>query len=325
MKFNPAILERLGIDNPEEMVSEQPSLELEVPKEPVDPLRVVAASQVPVPDISYVVTLNVPEPGYVSPCEDSQPACYDISPVREFGAPHYSDEAPEQTPEATPEQVTHPSADKDANFAGDPGADKDDVKVSESIESGAESSEAQTGLCSRLKDPLNLLWELTMPDPKRYLWPLFAVTVAWIGACSYVMSDAVYRVGCILTFHPFVMGKIFSAAGTSIPDLLCSISVAKDGGGDMAVANALGSNVFDILIGLGVPWTIRYILYGEPVHFPGEFHVLIVEASLLVVVLCIFVGMLVLNRWRLTWKFGVILLMFYVCYVIYALTSAMTL
>ena len=30
--------------------------------------------------------------------------------------------------------------------------------------------------------------------------------------------------------------------------------VARDGHGDMAVSNSIGSNVFDILLGLGLPW-----------------------------------------------------------------------
>ena len=29
------------------------------------------------------------------------------------------------------------------------------------------------------------------------------------------------------------------------------------GFGDMAVANAVGSNTFDVLVGLGVPWLVK--------------------------------------------------------------------
>ena len=37
----------------------------------------------------------------------------------------------------------------------------------------------------------------------------------------------------------------------SVPDALSGIAVVKEGHGDMAVSNAIGSNVFDILICLG--------------------------------------------------------------------------
>ena len=52
------------------------------------------------------------------------------------------------------------------------------------------------------------------------------------------------------------MGTVVLAAGTSVPDALASISVARAGLGDMAVANAVGSNVFDIWLGLGLPWSV---------------------------------------------------------------------
>ena len=43
--------------------------------------------------------------------------------------------------------------------------------------------------------------------------------------------------------------------------------VARDGYGDMAVSNAIGSNVFDIDLGLGFPFLISSLIRNfEPVH-----------------------------------------------------------
>lgn len=53
------------------------------------------------------------------------------------------------------------------------------------------------------------------------------------------------------------MGLTFVAAGVSVPDALSSLAVIKEGLGDMAVSNAVGSNVFDILVCLGLPWFIQ--------------------------------------------------------------------
>ena len=47
-----------------------------------------------------------------------------------------------------------------------------------------------------------------------------------------------------------IMGLTVLAAGTSVPDLLSSVIVARRGSGDMAVSSSIGSNIFDILVGI---------------------------------------------------------------------------
>lgn len=40
------------------------------------------------------------------------------------------------------------------------------------------------------------------------------------------------------------------------------------GMGDMAVSNSIGSNIFDVLLGLGFPWALRTLIvsYGSMVN-----------------------------------------------------------
>lgn len=161
----------------------------------------------------------------------------------------------------------------------------------------------------------------------------FAMSIAWIGVLSFVMVDFCSRAGCVLGVPPLLMGLIFIAAGTSVPDALSSVAVGKvvvhtrldfdnlgksptpahtrkpppahtrkppprsplpapcspppgcsrsptpytcptptppaftaprpkSGMGDMAVANVLGSNVFNIFLGLGLPWCIKALADG---------------------------------------------------------------
>ena len=47
-----------------------------------------------------------------------------------------------------------------------------------------------------------------------------------------------------------LMGMTILAAGTSVPDLITSVIVARKGLGDMAVSSSVGSNIFDITVGL---------------------------------------------------------------------------
>lgn len=68
-----------------------------------------------------------------------------------------------------------------------------------------------------------------------------------------------------------IMGMTLIAFGVSLPDVIASLIVAREGLGDMAISNAVGSNVFDILICLGIPWLIECLVKGgQPVQVYSE-------------------------------------------------------
>merc|ERR1712196_724304 len=123
------------------------------------------------------------------------------------------------------------------------------------------------------------------------------------------MADAVNRTGCNLNISELTMGLVFLAAGTSVPDALGSIAVAKQGEGDMAVANALGSNVFDIFLGLGLPWLAR-TAQGKDIEFEDAKKTLPKYLGILVTVLFLFLATLVASRWRLSPWVGWVLMTF---------------
>jgi K+-dependent Na+/Ca+ exchanger-like protein len=156
--------------------------------------------------------------------------------------------------------------------------------------SGGDEEQDEKGQKDNIfRDPLEVFWELTLPVPDK-CWRLFTCSILYIGLCTYLMVDAASRAGIILRIPTLVMGLIPLAAGTSIPDALGSIAVAKQGEGDMAVCNALGSNVFDILLGLGIPWFIK-TLFGKEVKFKsGTFGELVVDVIILVLFLFLFLG-----------------------------------
>lgn len=86
------------------------------------------------------------------------------------------------------------------------------------------------------------------------------MSTVWIAAFSYVMVWMVCMIGFTLGIPDTIMGITFLAAGTSVPDTIASVMVARNGYGDMAVSNSIGSNVFDILLGLGLPWFLSTTL-----------------------------------------------------------------
>ncbi|KAG0722503.1 putative sodium/potassium/calcium exchanger CG1090 [Chionoecetes opilio] len=76
----------------------------------------------------------------------------------------------------------------------------------------------------------------------------------WIAAYSYLMVWMITVIGFTLGIRDTVMGLTLVAIGVSAPDAFSSLCVAKQGFGDMAMSNAIGSNVFDSLVH-GLPWS----------------------------------------------------------------------
>ncbi|XP_067276573.1 sodium/potassium/calcium exchanger 1 isoform X1 [Pseudorasbora parva] len=102
------------------------------------------------------------------------------------------------------------------------------------------------------------LW-LTVPDvrnpaSKRFFVITFLGSIVWIAIFSYLMVWWAHQVGETIGISEEIMGLTILAAGTSIPDLITSVIVARKGLGDMAVSSSVGSNIFDITMGLPVPW-----------------------------------------------------------------------
>ncbi|XP_015184429.1 PREDICTED: sodium/potassium/calcium exchanger Nckx30C isoform X1 [Polistes dominula] len=114
------------------------------------------------------------------------------------------------------------------------------------------------------------LW-LTLPDTrtpkgKKFFAVTFIGSIVWIAAYSYLMVWWANVAGDTVGIPPEVMGLTFLAAGTSIPDLITSVIVARKGFGDMAVSSSVGSNIFDVTVGLPVPWLLYGLIYGKPVE-----------------------------------------------------------
>ncbi|KAM3938362.1 sodium/potassium/calcium exchanger 2 isoform 2-T2 [Leptodactylus fuscus] len=104
------------------------------------------------------------------------------------------------------------------------------------------------------------LW-ITLPDVRnpssRKFFPItFFGSIGWIAVFSYLMVWWAHQVGETIGITEEIMGLTILAAGTSIPDLITSVIVARKGLGDMAVSSSVGSNIFDITVGLPMPWLL---------------------------------------------------------------------
>uniref|UniRef100_A0A3Q0RMK6 Solute carrier family 24 member 3 n=1 Tax=Amphilophus citrinellus TaxID=61819 RepID=A0A3Q0RMK6_AMPCI len=164
--------------------------------------------------------------------------------------------------------------------------------------------------------PLSLLLYFTIPNSSTPRWEnwfmlSFVSSTLWIASFSYVMVWMVTIIGFTLGIPDVIMGITFLAAGTSVPDCMASLIVARQGMGDMAVSNSIGSNVFDILIGLGLPWALKTLAinYGSDIKLNSKgliFSVGLLLASVFMTVLGVH-----LNNWTLNKRLGLMCLILY--------------
>lgn len=168
-------------------------------------------------------------------------------------------------------------------------------------------------------EPIVWLLEATVPNTninrRFYLWA-FTASCVWIGIFSYLMVIWATKLGCIWGVDPAVMGVTVLAAGTSVPDAISSLVVAAKGQGDMAVSNAIGSNVFDVLLGLGLPWAVATVLLGRDAVAVDATGLVPMATILFMTVLTVFAIVLV-ARWHLTRPVGATLVLIYVLFATY--------
>lgn len=164
--------------------------------------------------------------------------------------------------------------------------------------------------------PLRLLMHLTVPDvrhidpkgnPKSSLFTAFVAVLAcltWLIVGSYAMVASLEALAELMDIPDAVIGVTVSAAGTSLPNYIASKIAAEKGFGNMAVSNAFGSNTFNIMVGLGLPWVL-YTSFGtgfEPYHgLRNEGiteSVIILALVLLIFMVVMFLSDFVLYRWH---------------------------
>ncbi|XP_026870870.2 sodium/potassium/calcium exchanger 4 isoform X2 [Electrophorus electricus] len=172
--------------------------------------------------------------------------------------------------------------------------------------------------------PLLLLLYFTVPNCGKPRWEKFfmlsfILSTVWIAVFSYFMVWMVTIIGYTLGIPDVIMGITFLAAGTSVPDCIASLIVARQGLGDMAVSNTIGSNVFDILVGLGVPWALQTmaISYGSVVMISSRglvYSVALLLGSVAVTILGIHI-----NNWKLDFKLGLYVLLLYAVFLCFSI------
>ena len=101
--------------------------------------------------------------------------------------------------------------------------------------------------------------------------PTFQVLLILIGLIGLVSGAKLLVSGGVSIARTLGIGEWFIgitvvAIGTSLPEIVSSIMAARRGHGEMAIGNIFGSNIFNILMVLGITSIIHPLNITEPIH-----------------------------------------------------------
>nr|AYD91348.1 Sodium/potassium/calcium exchanger 2 [Chiloscyllium punctatum] len=170
--------------------------------------------------------------------------------------------------------------------------------------------------------PIVLLLWITLPDVRKkrlrkYFILTFFGSIMWIGGFSYLMVWWAHQVGETIGISEEIMGLTILAAGTSIPDLITSVIVARKGLGDMAVSSSVGSNIFDITVGLPLPWLLHaFINNFTPIKVSSNG--LFCSIVLLFIMLLFVILAIGACKWKMNKILGLIMFVLYVAFLVMA-------
>ncbi len=147
-------------------------------------------------------------------------------------------------------------------------------------------------------------------EKQRPLWMLIIYAVLGLAVVvwgSDITVDAAVNIASRIGISQRIIGLTIVAMGTSLPELVTSVSAARKGKSDIAIGNIVGSNIFNVLLVVGLSALIT------PVAFDPAFiwDTMIAAAAGVILFFC------VLRQKKLTRVGGIILLLGYVAYFIY--------
>lgn len=133
---------------------------------------------------------------------------------------------------------------------------------------------------------------------------LIVIGIVAIVGGSNIAVDAATALARIFGMNERLIGLTIVALGTSLPELITSITAALRKNADIAVGNIVGSNIFNILFVIGTASLITDIPYSSSFNFDS----IVCIATSILLLLC------VVRKKKLTRMHGIIMLVVLVAY-----------
>lgn len=121
----------------------------------------------------------------------------------------------------------------------------------------------------------------------RNVWQLILLCILGLVmtvAGSSLAVDAASEIAVKLGMSQRLIGLTIVALGTSLPELVTSVTAAKKGKPDIAIGNIVGSNIFNILFVVGISALIHPVAFAEGFRFDS---IVSGVAALLLILFCV--------------------------------------
>merc|ERR1711871_1742266 len=108
--------------------------------------------------------------------------------------------------------------------------------------------------------PWKVLFAFVPPTTYAGGWLTFCVSIIFIGALTVLVADVASIFGCLIGAPTIIIGIVFVALGTPMPDLFASMQAAREAeSADASIGNVTGSNSVNVFMGQGLPWLVATI------------------------------------------------------------------
>lgn len=155
--------------------------------------------------------------------------------------------------------------------------------------------------------------ELEEGDTVLKMLALIIIGGALIIFGSDVTVDAATEIARAFGWSERLIGLTIVAFGTSLPELITSVTAGIKGKADIAVGNIVGSNIFNILFVVGTTALITPVVYASGFFIDS----IVCIATAILLFVCVFLG----KNKKLTRTGGVVMLISFVVYFVYLLQS----
>ena len=140
---------------------------------------------------------------------------------------------------------------------------------------------------------------------------LFGIIGVVIG--GQMVVDSATNIATAFGMSQKLIGLTIVAVGTSLPELVTSIMAAIKGENDIALGNVFGSNIFNILLILGVSATIT------PIAVAPQLGIDLIFLIIITLILGAFMFIDKNGKSKLSRKEGMLLVLIYIAYIVYIL------